>query len=295
MDGNLVILAGGVSSRMRKPSAAKLDELLARDADKRPKTMIRVGQENRPFLDFLLYNAKRAGYTDVVIVTGEHDASFKEYYGASERGNRFHGLTIGYARQRIPQGGTKPLGTADALLQALKERPDWRGKRFTVCNGDNLYSRNALQQLLEVTSECAMIGYDREALQFAQGRIEQFAVVKSDPARRLLEILEKPTPAQFAAAKDGGGRISVSMNVFRFLYERIFSALERTPLHPVRLEKELATAIMLMLKESPGCLLVIPLAEHVLDLTNRDDIINVARHLDKEFPVNFWRDKESRV
>jgi hypothetical protein len=63
-DGKLVILAGGISSRMkRKPVKTEtLDPKLEADADLKSKSMIGVGEGYRPFLDYLLYNAKQAGY-----------------------------------------------------------------------------------------------------------------------------------------------------------------------------------------------------------------------------------------
>jgi len=71
-----------------------------------------------------------------------------------------HGVRISYAVQAVPGGRTKPLGTADALLCALRVRTDWSGKKFTVCNGDNLYSQGVLKQLRETGHPGALIDYD---------------------------------------------------------------------------------------------------------------------------------------
>ena len=130
-DPNLVILAAGASSRMRKKPAAPppVDPSLLREAAEVSKALIGIGDGNRPLLDYLLYNAREAGYRDVVIVTGENDAAFRLHYGSADCANPFHGLAISYAVQRIPDGRTKPGGTADALLQALRARPDWRGRK----------------------------------------------------------------------------------------------------------------------------------------------------------------------
>ena len=121
---------------------------LIADADQKSKSMIGVGKDHRPFLDYLLSNAKNTGYSDIVIVIGESDNSIKEYYGKSEKNNEFNGLNISYAVQPIPSGRNKPLGTADALLWGLKSKPEWKGSKFTVCNSDNLYSQKALRLML---------------------------------------------------------------------------------------------------------------------------------------------------
>lgn len=101
-NGRLVILAGGISSRMKKPieNLNGIDEKLIIDANTKTKSMIGVGQNYRPFLDYLLYNAKHSNYTDIVIVIGEHDNSIKEYYGFNDSNNDFYGMKISYAVQK---------------------------------------------------------------------------------------------------------------------------------------------------------------------------------------------------
>jgi ADP-glucose pyrophosphorylase len=291
-DPNLVILAGGVSSRMKKVSSDSLEPALQRDAEEKSKSLIGVGEGSRPFLDYLLYNAEAAGYRDVVIVVGERDTAMREYYGREERNNRFHALSISYASQAIPEGRTKPLGTADALLQALRWRPDWQGKKFTVCNSDNLYSKRALGLMLGSKAECALIDYDRDALRFESERVRQFAIVRTDREGRLLDIVEKPSMNEFARIGGREGRVGVSMNIFRFLYERIYQFLEMVPLDPVRKEKEIPTAVRMMVRAFPGCMEAIPLAEHVPDLTSRDDIAIVRDYLQKEYGSLVWRQRE---
>jgi NDP-sugar pyrophosphorylase family protein len=282
--GNLVVLAAGIASRMRKPSQGSLDPVTARDADEKTKSMIGLGKKHRPFLDYLLHNAHRAGYVDVVIVVGEQDRSIRGYYGEKDRANQYHGLSISYAVQRIPEGRRKPLGTADALLQGLLARPDWEGQKVTVCNSDNLYSERALCLIRESHSPCALIDFDRDALEFEQERIEQFAILITRPDGKLLGITEKPSPTTVERARDASGRIGVSMNLFRFSYDLILPFLKEVPPHPVRHEKELPSAVMLMLREHPDAMETIRLSEHVPDLTYRSDIERVRQFLDREFP-----------
>jgi NDP-sugar pyrophosphorylase family protein len=288
-DPNLVILAGGISSRMKKASSGSLDAALRQDAEEKSKSLIGVGEGSRPFLDYLLYNAESAGYRDVVIVVGERDRVMREHYGRDDRNNHFHKLSISYASQAIPEGRRKPLGTADALLQALRLKPDWQGKKFTVCNSDNLYSQRALGLMLGSQAESALIDYDRDALRFASERVRQFAIVRNDQQGRLLDIVEKPSPEEFARMKGKEGRVGVSMNIFRFLYEKIFQFLEIVPLDAARNEKEIPAAVRMMVRAFPGCMEAIPLAEFVPDLTSREDIPLVRDYLRKEFGDLVWR------
>ena len=282
---NIVVLAGGISSRMKRlPSVSTTTNVpLLGDAEKKSKVMIGVGEDSRPFLDYLLYNLEHSGYEDVVIVVSERDNSIREFYEQRGNARRFPQLRISYAAQAIPRERQKPLGTADAVLHALRSRPEWKGKSFTVCNGDNLYSQIALRLLLEDRHENALIDYDRAALQFDQDRIAQFAVIKKDEAGFLRDIIEKPSLEEIDSVANGQGRVGVSMNIFRFSYDCILPFLESVPLHPVRQEKELSIAVKMMVAERPRSMFTIPLSEHVVDLTSQGDIPVVRAYLHEHF------------
>ena len=285
MEPHLVILAGGMSSRMRRAPARpeSLDPGLLREADLKPKAMIGVGSGGRPFLDYLLLNAAAAGYRDVVLVVGESDVAMRSYYTPATVEGLSGGLRVSFAEQPIPNGRSKPLGTADALQRGLRSRPDWVGSRFTVCNSDNLYSREALHELLMCTHPAALIDYDRDALKFERERIEQFAVLRTDGDGFLVSIIEKPSPEEIAALAGPGGRVGVSMNIFRLGYDLILPYLDRVPLHPQRQEIELPVAVGMLAADRPRTVFTIPRAEHVPDLTSRDDIARVQDYLRLEF------------
>lgn len=286
MKGKLVILAGGISSRMKNSVSEQLtpDHKLFADSESKPKSMIRVGKDDRPFLDYLLFNAREVGYYDVVIVISENDDSIKKYYGSKNRDNEFKGLNISYAVQPIPAGREKPLGTGDALLYALKIKPEWKRKSFTVCNSDNLYSQSALLLMRVSPYPNAMIDYDRSGLRFESDRIEKFAITKKDAHGFLTDIIEKPSKKIIESSQGHDGFVGISMNIFRFRYEMIFPYLETMPISPVRKEKELPTAIKMMIDQNPNSLFTYPLREHVPDLTSKTDILEVQDYLNKYFP-----------
>jgi len=286
-EGKLVILAGGISSRMKKPvnSDVNVEEKLIEDADKKSKSMIGVGNNYRPFLDYLLFNAKQSGYNDIVLVVGERDSSIKKYYGSSEKNNNFNEINISYAVQPIPLGRSKPLGTADALLWGLKSKPEWKGSKFTVCNSDNLYSQKALTIMLNSPYIAAFIDYDRSSLEFDLSRIERFAVTTKGENGFLIDIIEKPTPEIIGSVKSKSGFIGVSMNIFSFSYDVIIPILEKVPLHPDRKEKELPEAMKILANEIKESVYAYPLSEHVPDLTSKDDIFQVKQYLKKYYPA----------
>lgn len=283
MTDKLVILAGGASSRMKQDIAGntELTEAQKEQANKRSKSLISIGNSNRPFMDYLLYNAKKAGYKTIYIITGKQNELFKSFYGEKDKGNRFNGLTINFAVQMIPEGREKPLGTADALYQAMDQYDELKSSSFTICNSDNLYSVNALRLLREFNqSPNALISYDRDSLDFTEDRIAKFALMQFDGDHYLIDIVEKPSLDKVHHFKDKEGKLRVSMNIFKFDGSLFFKYVKDCPLHPIRKEKELPTALLTMIKDHPNTMKGIPLSEHVPDLTSKDDILTIKRYVE---------------
>jgi NDP-sugar pyrophosphorylase family protein len=273
-EGNLVILAGGLSSRMQSSVA------LASGVDPETrlrildggKTMVGVDAAGRPLVEYIVGNAIAAGYRNVVLLLGVRNQALRMYMEQRRKEGAFPGVSWTFATQSIPQGRTKPPGTADALLTALRAVPAWEREQCTVCNGDNLYSVRALRLLRTSNATHALIDYDRAALRFSQERIQQFAVLLKDNDGYLRRIIEKPSAQDLDVARDHTGRIGVSMNLFRFTCGVIIPFLEAVPLHPQRQEKELPAAVAALLAADPHAMQAIPLSEHVPDLTDAFDI-----------------------
>ncbi len=277
----LVILAGGTSSRMKKQvdSDRNLSEEEKKQANTRSKGLITFDSGDRPFLDYLLFNAKMSGYKEIFIITGEDNSLFKSYYGNKNNGNIFNGLVINYAIQYIPKDRIKPFGTADALLQAMQQYPILKSTSFTVCNSDNLYSINALELLKNNPNHNALISYDRDSLKFSSDRIARFALLLIDKNEYLKSIIEKPKSEEMTFYKDDIGKYRVSMNIFKFDGEQFFYYLKNCPVNKDRNEKELPTALLNMIKEHPKSTVGIPLSEHVPDLTSKADIKILKEYL----------------
>ena len=291
MHDNLIILAGGASSRMKKQvTVSDLSEEEIAQANERSKGLIGVGPNGRPLLDYLLLNAKKAGYKYIYIIIGEQGDLFKEFYGSYNKNNDFHDLTISFAIQYIPEGRVKPFGTADALFQAVEQYPELNTQSYTVCNSDNLYSDKALYALRETASPNAFISYDRDALEFPLERISRFAIAKLDENNNLLDILEKPTADVLDSYRDAEGILRVSMNAFKFDGATLYPYLKNCPVHPERDEKELPTVLLNSLKKDGNSALGIPFSEHVPDLTAKEDIAEVKAYLNKKYPVLNWND-----
>lgn len=287
MTRNLIILAGGASSRMKQSSSSSLSDAAQKQANTRNKGLIIL--QERPMLDYLLYNAKEAGLEHIYIVISPDGDLFKSYYGSKTTGNEYQGLSISYATQHIPQNRTKPMGTADAVFQTLEKYPALQEQEFLVCNCDNLYSKKAFTALRQCHNSNAFINYNRASLQFSMERIARFALTKVSASGYLEDIKEKPMQEEMERFRDDDGAFRVSMNIFKFSGKHLYNYLKKCPTHPERKEKELPTALLMMVQDHPESTLAIPVSEHVPDLTSKEDISIMNDYLSTHFAGFNWR------
>ena len=185
MTENIIILAGGASSRMKKSTDQNLSPEKIAQANQLSKGLIELG--GKPFMSYLLDNILKAGFRNVYIITGENSKMFRE---AFENNPDFDRLKIRFATQYIPEGREKPYGTADALYQCLEQYPNLKEDTFCVCNSDNLYSLNALKQLKNAPERQAILAYDIDHLEYPKERISRFAVMRFNENYHLLAIVE---------------------------------------------------------------------------------------------------------
>ena len=89
--------------------------------------MVGVDPAGRPLISYLTWNAASAGYTQVVLLLGARNAALRTYIEERSAAGEFPGIRWTFATQPIPEGRTKPLGTADALDHALRAVPAWSG------------------------------------------------------------------------------------------------------------------------------------------------------------------------
>lgn len=269
----LIILAGGASSRMKSSqTSANVTAAEVAAANTSAKCLIVLKGDERPVLDYLICHATKAGIEHIVLLTGTANEEFKKWYGDSNYNQKRWGVAIDFTVQHIPESREKPHGTADALKQVLEQIPHLQSQEFLVSNSDNLYSIEAIQELLHSEAQQAFIAYDRDGLDFAVEKIARFALCKLDSHNKLTEIVEKPDLSQLESYRDQTGILRVSMNIFKFYGPDIYPNLVACQEHPIRSEKELPSAIMLMRVAHNKSLLGIPRKEHVLDLTTKEDI-----------------------
>ncbi len=160
-----VILAAGEGNRMRPLTYT------------RPKVMLPIA--NKPILEHLLLEAKKAGIEEFILVTGYHDEQVRDYFGNGAK----WGLNIAYCTQR------RQLGTADALkiVKGLVEG------NFLLINGDIIVSGEDIQKLAKKSNNTISI------VEVKDTRDLGIVAVKQNRVVNIYEKTEKP-PSRLANA-----------------------------------------------------------------------------------------------
>ena len=277
MTKTIVVLAAGMSSRMKKSADSEIDTKKADEANKKSKSLITFG--NKPFIYFLLKNISNAGFETVIMVVGNDHDDFKSQIDLLDITSK---LEIKYATQKIPKDRVKPFGTADAVFQTMEHIPELQNESFCVCNSDNLYSSSSFKLIRENSFENAVLAYDRDSLEFPKERVSSFSILMMDKDFNLVNFIEKPTPEQVSENLDENGKIRVSMNIFKFNGNHAFDFIKNCPINPIRIEKELPSAIVNMISDNSFYMKGIPIAEHVPDLTSKADINIIQKLIDSD-------------
>ena len=272
---SLLIMAGGISSRMKR---SLKDSTVATEikikAKAVHKSLIPLGSNQRPLLYYIIKNAETAGYKNIYLITSPENIAFHTQLEKWKKNKIFADINIRFALQYVTEGREKPLGTADAIQQALDQYPELEKATFTVCNGDNLYSTSVFKMLRKVRKvPHALISYARSGLGFSDERIAKFAIIDIDSKGYFKNIIEKPKAIEVDHYKDATGEVRVSMNAFSFHGALLYPYLKNCPIHPERNEKELPEALRLMNKAQPKKTICLPVNEHLPDLTSAEDIL----------------------
>ena len=267
MDKKLIIMAGGASSRMKRSlETSELTPETKKIASSAHKSLIPLGSKQKPLLFHLIQNAVNAGFKEVYLITSPENEAFRECVGSASKNNLFAGALVHYAIQYLPQGRNKPLGTADAVQQAMEQHPELKNEFFSICNADNLYSVHAFALLLAPRdTPHALISYNRSSLNYSSARMSSFAIIDISEEGLLENIIEKPDPETFKNYEDTSDHIGVSMNIFSFEGALLFPYLKNCPIHLERNEKELPEAVRMMISEPKNRIRCFKVSEHLLD------------------------------
>ena len=263
------------------------------------KQMEPVDKEGHSIIDFSMYDARRAGFRDLVfIIKREHDALFRERIG--NRMERFFNVEYVYqeltdipAGCTVPDGRVKPWGTGQAIACC---RNVLHGP-FAVINSDDFYGRTAFSEIYEFLrtnddEHCyAMVGYR------VRNTVTEFGSVARGVCEvqngMLMGITERTKVYQrgdhAAYTEDGEhfvdlpGDTIVSMNIWGFtqptvseFWTRLGAFFEKeVPLDPLKREFYLPSVVNQQLEEGTARVRVLPCEEVWHGVTYREDLASV--------------------
>ena len=217
----LVILAAGVGSRYGGP-----------------KQIEPLGPGDATLLDYSVYDARRAGFARVVLVTRPELAAAFARIDATVAIQRLDDLPAGMT---LPPARTKPWGTGHAVLAAASAV----GDPFAVVNADDFYGRDAFARAAEfldaghggeAPESFAIIAYPLRDTLSAAGGVNR-AVCRADgdgwleaveevvDIRRLEDGTYEGTDAHGRPVRLSGDAL-VSMNLWAFS-PAVFTVLRR--------------------------------------------------------------------
>ena len=284
------------------------------------KQIAPVDPNGHILMDYSIYDALRAGFDCVVcIIKPEMREDFYEVIGHRLEKHvevryayqRLDNLPAGYS---VPEGRTKPWGTAHALLCA-KEQID---APFAVINADDFYGRDAFAAIAAFlrekhgAGEHAMVGYRIENTLTENGHVAR-GVCETDENGFLRGVTERthiePCEGGAAFTEDGehftfvpAGTI-VSMNLWGFqpgvmeeIDRRFAPWLDETlPVNPLKGEYFLPLIPNALIHEGKGSVRVLSTHEKWYGVTYHDDMPKLQAALagmraDGVYPEGLWRD-----
>ncbi|MEW6294831.1 MAG: sugar phosphate nucleotidyltransferase [Candidatus Diapherotrites archaeon] len=228
-----IILAAGKGLRMR-PLTEKI-----------PKALIEV--KGRSFLERAFDSFRKAGIREVGVIVGYRKEMIVEQFGSF-----FKGVRIAYIEQE------KPLGTADAVLQA---RDFTEGKDFICVNGDLIFEPQVIESLK------ASKGFDAVLIGRKVPDPWNYGVLEVQGST-LKSIVEKPERGRQPSNLINSG-------VYRFS-ERIFEAIQNIK-PSERNELEVTDAINWLAVH--GKVEWIPLSAGLLDISTPEQLIEAEKNV----------------
>jgi len=274
---SLLILAAGMGSRF-----GGLKQIEA------------VGQHGEIIIDYSIYDARRAGFSQVVLVIRrEHEKAFREIFD-----HRYPGLEVEYAFQDLgdlpegfapPPGREKPWGTGQAVYAArhLIKQP------FAMINADDFYGADGYRILAKFLNEnpggsdFCLAGYELARTLSEFGTVSR-GVCETDAAgnfvrtRELTKIARGVDGVIRNANADGTtteltGRETVSMNLFGFTpalfahLPRLFAGFLRENGASLKSEFYIPYAVNSLIDEGNARMRILPTSARWLGMTYRED------------------------
>ena len=282
------------------------------------KQITPVDDNGHLLIDYSIFDAIQAGFGRVIcIIKPELEKDFDECITRRLNGKvdvRYAYQTIDHLPQgySVPEGRTKPWGTAHAVLCAK----DLIDAPFCVINADDFYGRSAFESIASFLSEQAdethhaMVGYRVENTLTENGSVAR-GVCEVDENGMLTGVTERTSivPCEGGAmfTEDGNETFvpagtNVSMNMWGFhpsLLEEIDSRFApwldtHVPANPLKCEYFLPLIPNLLISEGKASVRVLPTQEKWYGVTYANDLPRLKEALEAlrqsgMYPEQLWR------
>ena len=224
-----VILGGGAGSRLFPLTAH------------RSKPAVPLGGKYR-LVDVPISNCINSDVIRMFVLTQYNSASLNRHIATTYRFSPFaDGFVEVLAAEQTPESGEWFQGTADAVRQVLPHIRDWRIDTLLILSGDHLYRmdyRKFLARHYETNADLTV-----SVIPIAADSANEFGLLKTDDAGRIVEFSEKPKDDALAAmrvdttalgltAEEAGARpYLASMGIYLFKYDRLEQLLREDTMH----------------------------------------------------------------
>lgn len=286
------------------------------------KQMDPVGGHGQSIIDYSIYDARRAGFEDVIfVIKHEIEEDFKRLVGSRIE----KGIRVSYAYQEladlpagfsVPAERKKPWGTTHAVL-AARELIDGP---FAVINCDDYYGPHAFQAIYDYLSthsdgpDCyqyAMVGFELGKTMTDHGSMAR-GVCRESGDHFLEEVVEhtciEKTATGARSTMDGGktwlalpNETVVSMNLWGFQKSFVAEAWTQfsdfltntVPEDPAKKEFYLPLVVSRLLREKRAAVQVLRSSDKWYGVTYKEDKPSVVKALaDKTaqglYPEDLW-------
>ena len=280
-----------------------------------------VDAQGHIIMDFSIYDAVKAGFENVVfIIKKENEADFRSCIGDRMEKQ----IQVEYVFQdinnlpegfKVPEGRTKPWGTAHAVLSCL---PVIDGP-FAVINADDYYGQQAFRMIYDFLAshedkekyQYTMVGYLLENTLTENGHVAR-GVCETNEAGKLTEITERVRIEKRedgpAYTEDEGNTWTglakdtvVSMNMWGFtksvleeIHDRFASFLKASlPENPLKCEYFLPFVVDELIREDKAEVTVLKSRDRWYGVTYKEDkpaVMKAIQALKDEgcYPQNLW-------
>jgi hypothetical protein len=294
----LVILAAGMASRYGSM-----------------KQVASFGPSGETIMDYSIYDAIRAGFGKIIfIIRSKYESDFRSIFehkinGRAETGYVFQELDLHTEGFSVPEGRTKPWGTAHAVLCAREAVQE----PFAVINADDFYGRNAFEQAAAFLGQrCnekkyGIIGYDLTSTLSEYGTVNR-GVCRLDNKGDLAGIVERINIAKVngriicgdgLAPKELSSDTRVSMNFWCFdvsffnYTQKLFSEFLAAHGNEPKSEFFIPIVADQFIREG-GRIELLPTSSEWFGVTYKEDAPFVQQSIDQliikgDYPGDLWK------